>query len=392
MFKSNISFAEKQLSYYLPKAGKYYELNRNYSEDSSSNKTTSLLSPFIRYRLISEENVLKKILEKYELRDCEKFVQEIYWRTYWKGWLEHRPSVYSDYLEDRNKLIEELGNKKFYLNAISGNTNLSFFNKWVNTLKEDGYLHNHVRMWFASIWIFTLKLPWQLGADFFMQHLLDGDPASNTLSWRWVAGIHTKGKNYLARKSNIEKYSNIKISNNEILNENATPLIEDKIYNVNELKLNYDYNLEDIEYIIIPTDDLNILKDLNHKKVKVFTGLSKEDYNDHSFSEKVINHIKGICISNFNDDNFYNNIQIDIEFENYFDNLDNWISKYQIKEIYLPYVTQGNWKKIYKKIIKKYPSINFINFNRKYDVNSWIFSKKGYFKFKQNIPKLITDI
>ena len=392
MFKSNISFAEKQLLYYLPKAGKYYELNRNYSEDSSGNKTTSLLSPFIRYRLISEENVLKKILEKYELRDCEKFVQEIYWRTYWKGWLEHRPSVYSDYLEDRNKLIEELGNKKFYLNAISGNTNLSFFNKWVNTLKEDGYLHNHVRMWFASIWIFTLKLPWQLGADFFMQHLLDGDPASNTLSWRWVAGIHTKGKNYLARKSNIEKYSNIKISNNEILNENATPLIEDKIYNVNELKLNYDYNLEDIEYIIIPTDDLNILKDLNHKKVKVFTGLSKEDYNDHSFSEKVINHIKDICISNFKDDNFYNNIQIDIEFENYFNSLDKWISKYQIKEVHLPYVTQGNWKKIYKKIIKKYPSINFINFNRKYDVNSWIFSKKGYFKFKQNIPKLITDI
>ena len=50
-------------------------------------------------------------------------------------------------------------------------------------------MHNHVRMWFASIWIFTLNLPWQLGADFFMQHLLDGDPASNTLSWRWVAGI-----------------------------------------------------------------------------------------------------------------------------------------------------------------------------------------------------------
>ncbi len=392
MFKSNISFAEKQLLYYLPKAGKYYELNRNYSEDSSSNKTTSLLSPFIRYRLISEENVLKKILEKYELRDCEKFIQEIYWRTYWKGWLEHRPAVYSDYLEDRNKLIEELGNKKFYLNAISGNTNLSFFNKWVNTLKEDGYLHNHVRMWFASIWIFTLNLPWQLGADFFMQHLLDGDPASNTLSWRWVAGIHTKGKNYLARKSNIEKYSNIKISKNEILNENATPLIEDKIYDVNELKLNYDYNLEDIKYIIIPTDDLNILKDLNHKKVKVFTGFSKEDYNDHSFSEKVIKHIKDICISNFKDDNFYNNIQIDIEFENYFNSLDKWISKYQIKEVHLPYVTQGNWKKIYKKITKKYQSINFINFNRKYDVNSWIFSKKGYFKFKQNIPKLITDI
>ena len=392
MFKSNISFAEKQLLSYLPKTGKYYESNRNYSEDRSNNKTTSLLSPFIRYRLISEENVLKKVLEKYELRDCEKFVQEIFWRTYWKGWLEHRPSVYSDYLENRNKLIEKLGNKKFYLNAISGNTNLSFFNNWVNTLKKDGYLHNHVRMWFASIWIFTLKLPWQLGADFFMQHLLDGDPASNTLSWRWVAGIHTKGKNYLARKNNIEKYSNIQISDNEILDENANPLIEDKVYNVNELKLNYDYNLENIGYIIIPTDDLNILKDLNHRKVNVFTGLPREDYSDHSFSEKIINHVKDICISNFKDDDFYNNIQIDIEFENYFENLDNWISKYQIKEIYLPYVTQGNWKKIYKKIIKKHPSINFVIFNRKYDVNSWIFSKKGYFKFKQNIPKLITNL
>ena len=219
MFKSNISFAEEQLLSYLPKTGKYYEANRNYSEDRSNNNTTSLLSPFIRYRLISEEQVLEEVLKKYDLRECEKFIQEIYWRTYWKGWLEHRPSVYSDYLEDRNKLIEEFGNKKFYLNAISGNTNLSFFNNWVNNLKENGYLHNHVRMWFASIWIFTLNLPWQLGADFFMQHLLDGDPASNTLSWRWVAGIHTKGKNYLARKSNIEKYSNIKISSNEILNE-----------------------------------------------------------------------------------------------------------------------------------------------------------------------------
>ena len=69
-----------------------------------------------------------------------------------------------------------------------------------------------------------------------------------------------------------------------------------------------------------------------------------------------------------------------------------WIEKFQIQEIYLPYVTKGNWKKIYKKIITKYPSINFIIFNRKYDVNSWIFSKKGYFKFKQNIPNLITKI
>ena len=62
-------------------------------------------------------------------------------------------------------------------------------------------------MWFASIWIFTLRLPWELGADFFYRHLIDGDPASNTLGWRWVAGLHTKGKTYLATPPNIEKYA-----------------------------------------------------------------------------------------------------------------------------------------------------------------------------------------
>jgi deoxyribodipyrimidine photo-lyase len=58
-------------------------------------------------------------------------------------------------------------------------------------------------MWFASIWIFTLRLPWPLGAAFFQAHLQDHDAASNTLSWRWVAGIQTPGKHYLARAENI---------------------------------------------------------------------------------------------------------------------------------------------------------------------------------------------
>jgi deoxyribodipyrimidine photo-lyase len=62
-------------------------------------------------------------------------------------------------------------------------------------------------MWFASIWIFTLGLPWRIGADFFYRHLLDGDAASNTLSWRWVAGLHTRGKAYAAESWNIEKFT-----------------------------------------------------------------------------------------------------------------------------------------------------------------------------------------
>ena len=80
-------------------------------------------------------------------------------------------------------------------------------------------------MWFASIWIFTLRLPWTLGADFFLRHLLDGDPASNTLSWRWVAGLHTKGRAYVARAENIRRYTNGRYNPTE-LNENPAPLEE----------------------------------------------------------------------------------------------------------------------------------------------------------------------
>ena len=90
---------------------------------------------------------------------------------------------------------------------MKGTTNVDCFNDWVNELKTTNYLHNHTRMWFASIGFSLLGLPWQLGANFFMHHLYDGDPASNTLSWRWVAGLQTLGKNYLATSSNIAKYT-----------------------------------------------------------------------------------------------------------------------------------------------------------------------------------------
>ena len=393
MFKPTISAAESQLNSYLSFAGSYYEKKRNYTEDFENNKiTTSLLSPYIRYRVISEKTVLEKVLEKHGPNKAEKYIQEIFWRTYWKGWLEHRPDVYSDYLDDRNRLYEEFKNKKYYLNAVNGNTNLSFFNDWVNDLKNNGYLHNHVRMWFASIWIFTLKLPWQLGADFFMQNLLDGDTASNTLSFRWVSGLHTKGKNYIARKENIEKYSKIKLKNDEKLNEIAEPLFENKDYNIRDLNTSEVSHLDEIKNIIIPSDEINILKDLNIHNCSAFTGFPHEEYNDHLFSNKVLDHIKNITISSMNDDSYYKDIEIKTSFETYFDDLHKWITNNNIKEIYLPYVTQGNWKRIYKKIIKQYPDIKFIKFNRKYDITSWVHSKKGYFKFKQNIPSIIKEI
>jgi deoxyribodipyrimidine photo-lyase len=122
-----------------------------------------------------------------------------------------RPQVWRDYQTRVADLTEELGRngglRKGYTEAIEGRTGIEPFDAWARELTDRGYVHNHARMWFASIWIFTLGLPWELGADFFLRHLYDGDPASNTLSWRWVGGLHTAGKTYLARADNIETYT-----------------------------------------------------------------------------------------------------------------------------------------------------------------------------------------
>jgi len=210
--KPSRSLALEKLTDFIPKAGLNYRNKRNYDFGPSNHNYVSQLSPFIRRRILTETEVLRAILNKYSLPSSEKFVQEVFWRTYWKGWLEMRPSVWLDYQNDlsrlENQIMTQAGLRKSWETACEGKTEIDCFDFWACELKETGYLHNHARMWFASIWIFTLNLPWQLGADFFLRHLLDGDPASNTLSWRWVAGLQTQGKTYLARRDNISKFTN----------------------------------------------------------------------------------------------------------------------------------------------------------------------------------------
>ena len=392
MFQSSLKEAQAFQDFYLPNTGSYYRDNRNYSYDFANNKnTTSLFSPYIRYRLISEEDIIKKTLSINPFIKTEKFIQEIYWRTYWKGWLEHRPDVYDDYLKQRNELLKNISDTIKFQKAINGETHLTFFNDWVKKLKEDGYLHNHVRMWFASIWIFTLDLPWQLGANFFMENLLDGDPASNTLSWRWVAGIQTKGKHYLARKNNIIKYANINIKEDIKLNEKAVCIEENKSYFPKDLIFDNTTN-NDLDSIVIPTDELNFIENNKYKFKNIFSGIPLNDYKDHKFSQKVKDHIKKITISNFKDNNFYKNYEYVIDFENYYELFKNWIKKKNIKNIGLPYVTKGNWKNIYKNLILDNPSINFVYLHRNYDIEAWKFANKGFFNFKKHIPELISKL
>ena len=204
---------------FIPRAARYASL-RNFDFGPGRRENVSGLSAHIRHRLITEEEVARAVLAEHGYEAAEKFLQEIAWRTYWKGWLEMRPQAWSDCLAQ----VGGLGTMEGLGAAQEGATGIDCFDAWVAELKQTGYLHNHARMWFASIWIFTLRLPWQAGADFMFRHLIDGDPASNTLSWRWVAGLHTRGKHYLARASNIARFTGGRFDPRGQLDESAPPL------------------------------------------------------------------------------------------------------------------------------------------------------------------------
>ncbi len=197
-----------RLDAFVGRAGRDYAETRNFDHGPTDRTNVSLLSPYLRYRLITEDEVVAAVRARHVGQAADKFVQEVLWRTYWKGWLELRPAVWAAYLADVARLEAQTGGwRRDYEKAIAGRTGIDCFDAWIGELIEHGYLHNHARMWLASIWIFTLRLPWQLGAALFWKHLLDGDPASNTLSWRWVAGLQTVGKTYLAQADNIARYT-----------------------------------------------------------------------------------------------------------------------------------------------------------------------------------------
>lgn len=198
------------LNDFLPDAGRTYERSRNY-DDGAGRSNVSQLSPWLHAGVIKEIEVLQAVLARHSPKAADKFISEVFWRVYFKGYLEQRPAIWRSYTEGRDRAFDAIANnsglRTAYEQATGGRTGIAAFDHWAQELIQTGYLHNHARMWFASIWIFTLKLDWHLGADFFLRHLIDGDAASNTLSWRWVGGLHTKGKAYTASAGNIARYT-----------------------------------------------------------------------------------------------------------------------------------------------------------------------------------------
>ena len=350
-----------------------YNAKRNFDFGADNRNNVSCLSPYITHRLITEYETTKLVLKKHPFQKVDKFIQEIFWRVYWKGWLELRPKVWTDFIEDLKNIQED----ENYLKAVNGETEIECFNDWVKELKKFNYLHNHTRMLFASIWIFTLKLPWQKGAEFFMKHLYDGDAASNTLSWRWVAGIQTKGKNYLAKSWNISKFTNNKYKDIK-LNENALPLIDKREYKLNSLNLNYE-NISN-ENLLVFENELN----LENQKLKTYENiylvLLSNEVRQLKLEPKVLNYKSEI--SNDQKKRF-NQIQIANE-----DKLHTILEKTKSFDVIHPSI--GENYSYLNNMRKKYDlKLNFVV--REEDKFSWRFSNKGYFNFKNNIPKILTS-
>ena len=367
-----------------------YDSKRNYDLGPSKHDNVSQLSPYIRHRIITEEEVMTQAMSKFPLPKIEKFIQEVFWRTYWKAWLELRPKVWADYKllmknNDKNQLYEKI---------ISLNTGIDCFDAWTEELLQTNYLHNHARMWYASIWVHTLKLPWYLGADLFLNNLLDGDPASNTLSWRWVAGIQTKGKAYLTKDWNIQKFTNNRFSTKET-NFSSFPAEIDFIdYEMNSIKF---HETKEFDWgqsgLLVTTEDTHVLSNnkinfpIQNAYILALTATEKANYSKNvssfkyeislSNKELLSQHVKDIQMQS---------IELD-----QIEQIVAWAKQNNIKNIVTLACPCGHVRdfiNILKNKLKK-ESIEIIKIYRDYDMKYWNLASKSFFNFfKKAIQKI----
>ena len=374
-FETTRAKAIEKLDRFVERNLSDYSKLRNFDFGPDKRSNISCLSPYITHGVLNEVEIIKKSLAKYSFNKNEKFIQEVLWRTYWNGWLELRPSVWSDYIISLNSIREKYKEDINYLKAIEGKTNIECFDEWVKELKTHNYLHNHTRMWFASIWIFTLDLPWQLGAEFFLKHLYDGDAASNTLGWRWVAGIQTQGKHYLASEWNIKKFTNNRFQNIK-LNENAPPKMANKTYSIikNDF-INPTIN-EDKTLIIFENSlsfEISNLKEFKFNKIILV--VNSNEFRQVKLSDNVIK-FKSELINDQLER--IESLSINCEI----------VSVDKLKEIksdfYILYPCVGENLDFVMSNLSNYKFIY-----RELDQFSWQFCNKGFFNFKTYIPKII---
>ena len=375
-FKPSREFAIEQLDKFIEKNLIEYSKLRNFDFGPDRRSNVSCISPYVNHGVVNESEIINKSLKKFSFIKNEKFIQEVLWRVYWKGWMELRPKVWTDFLNDLNEIKIKYQNNENYLNAINGKTNIDCFNYWVDELKKYNYLHNHTRMWFASIWIFTLELPWQLGAEFFMKHLFDGDSASNTLGWRWVAGIQTKGKHYSAQEWNIKKFTNNKFDKIK-LNENSSPKTDGREYSIINKEF-IDNAISEEKKLLVFDNNLSFenTEFANKNFKKIFLVTNKNENRTIKLSEKVVKFKSEL--------------------------IEDQKKRLEKKSINCEIIDLSELQNLKEKLYCLYPTVgenlDYININkfkidflyRKLDQFAWQYCNKGFFNFKNYIPKIIT--
>ncbi len=385
----------KQLKTFTPQTGRRYSALRNYDFGPEKRDNVSLLSPWIRHRLVTEEEVIKATLSRFSLSTAEKFILEVFWRSYFKGWLEHHPMVWESYRNDLREALTEIdGDKELfsrYEKAVSGKTDLECFNYWVRELTQTGYLHNHSRMWFASIWIFTLRLPWSLGADFFLRHLLDGDAASNTLGWRWVAGLHTKGKIYLARQDNIRKYTDNRFDPSG-LSADYSPINERTTHHTEPIAPPGE--IPGGEFILLITDEDCLVSELLTSKPSSIVGFLATKYRSPLEVAEVVKQFSRGAMADAMHLASGKIAGTAGSRKEIFELLLNAAKKDKVNQIVMVEPNCGPVKAgladLENALVREGLRMHFIR--RGYDDLVWPHTDKGFFKLKKKIPELVSRI
>jgi deoxyribodipyrimidine photo-lyase len=168
----------------------------------------SRLSPWIRHGVLSLAETRDAALARVDRPEAaEKFVAELGWRQYWRevqAALGDR--IHHDVEPPARDWREPHRLDRVPEEVLEARTGMACIDAFVHRLHETGWLHNHERMWLASWLVHVRGVHWRAGADWFLEHLLDGDPASNHLSWQWVAGTFS-AKPYLFNRENLETYT-----------------------------------------------------------------------------------------------------------------------------------------------------------------------------------------
>ncbi len=175
-----------------------YGRTRNFIDGS-----VSLLSPYISRGVVSLNFVRKKVLERHTPAEAYKFIFELAWREYFQRvWLKEGNSIFTDLKHPQADVLH----RQMPQAVLKAATGIASIDSSIENLYGTGYMHNHLRMYVASIACNIGKAHWFVPSQWMYYHLLDGDPASNALSWQWVAGAFSN-KKYLCNQENINKYT-----------------------------------------------------------------------------------------------------------------------------------------------------------------------------------------